>query len=470
MDDAAATVQVGGQAGTLPVAGLRWARKPNPEVSTGRRRAHPGAPAVLAAGRRGAGPPRRAAKEPRRPPKKKAKDGEAEEAAPAEPAPAGIFLALEQEPKLQGALVSIDPVSGMTVAMVGGYDFEASEFNRAFQSCRQPGSAFKPLVYAAALERLDWTPGTVLTDAPLVFRDQDDAWKPQNFGEDFKGDVTLRTALVNSMNIPAVKTAEALTSQARPGLPGQLGRAARPHHAREEGARHRARLLLRLALGAHRRLRHLRPATATSGAPSLVKRVLDREGRMLEDHTEPRDPWVPLSTRLGAAAAEATRPRVRAIDERSAYQLVSPPPRGGHGGHRRPGGPAGQAGGRQDRHHQRLLRHLVHGLHPRPRHRGLARLRQQRVTPLARYETGGRAALPIWLDYMSGALRDRPQPEFEAARRYRHGPHRPVHRQAGPGGREGRHGAVQGRHRAARAASTDDAAPPAVEVQDLFLR
>ena len=55
--------------------------------------------------------------------------------------------------------------------MVGGYDFDASEFNRAFQACRQPGSAFKPLVYAAAIEKLDFTPATILTDAPIVFRD-----------------------------------------------------------------------------------------------------------------------------------------------------------------------------------------------------------------------------------------------------------------------------------------------------------
>ena len=74
--------------------------------------------------------------------------------------------------------------------MVGGYDFEASEFNRAFQACRQPGSAFKPVVYAAAVEKLDFTPATILTDAPIVFRDDESSWKPQNYGEDFKGDVT----------------------------------------------------------------------------------------------------------------------------------------------------------------------------------------------------------------------------------------------------------------------------------------
>src|SRR5215207_9190495 len=92
--------------------------------------------------------------------------------------------------------------------MVGGYDFDANEFNRAFQACRQPGSTFKPFVYSAAIELLGWTPATIIVDSPIVEHDPDNkvAWKPDNYGEDFKGDVLLRTALVNSMNIPAVKT------------------------------------------------------------------------------------------------------------------------------------------------------------------------------------------------------------------------------------------------------------------------
>ena len=108
--------------------------------------------------------------------------------------------------------------------MVGGYDFDASEFNRAFQACRQPGSAFKPVVYSCAIEKLDFTPATILTDAPLVFRDADGSWKPQNFGEDFKGDVTVRTALVNSMNIPAVKTLRGAGQQVRTAACWPTGR------------------------------------------------------------------------------------------------------------------------------------------------------------------------------------------------------------------------------------------------------
>ncbi|HET8732839.1 MAG TPA: transglycosylase domain-containing protein, partial [Anaeromyxobacteraceae bacterium] len=284
VEEKAATVAVGGTTGVLPVAGLRWARKPNPEVF------HADAlvsrvPAVLKAGDvilvRRVDRRELAEREGNEPPKVR------------ELPQAEVLLALEQEPKLQGALVSVDPASGDVVAMVGGYDFDASEFNRAFQSCRQPGSAFKPIVYAAALEKLDWTPATILTDAPIVFRDDESAWKPQNYGEDFKGDVTLRTALVNSMNIPAVKTAEALASKFGIGFLDQW--------AKQLGITTPVKLELGSALGSScvtpwdltgvyalfARYGEKRPAT-------LVKRVLDRDGRVLEDHVDYRDPWVPL--------------------------------------------------------------------------------------------------------------------------------------------------------------------------------
>ncbi|MCX7959013.1 MAG: transglycosylase domain-containing protein, partial [Deltaproteobacteria bacterium] len=82
-------------------------------------------------------------------------------------------FALEQEPDVQGALVSIDPNNGYVVAMIGGYSFEWSEFNRAFQSCRQPGSAFKPIVYVTAIEKKDYNPATIIVDSPVVFDDAD---------------------------------------------------------------------------------------------------------------------------------------------------------------------------------------------------------------------------------------------------------------------------------------------------------
>src|SRR5260370_968863 len=90
------------------------------------------------------------------------------------------LVRLEQEPELQGALVSIDPHRQYLVAMVGGYDFDANEYNRAFQACRQPGSSYKPVVYSAALELLRWTEATQIADSPVVFDDPETQlqWTP----------------------------------------------------------------------------------------------------------------------------------------------------------------------------------------------------------------------------------------------------------------------------------------------------
>ncbi|HVI96162.1 MAG TPA: transglycosylase domain-containing protein, partial [Anaeromyxobacter sp.] len=292
VDAALAEVEVGENRGLLPVAGLRWARRPNPEVNhfealvsrpgqalkVGdvvllRRTTHD----ALAANERTLqiGKP------------KDVPDG-------------SLLFTLEQDPKLQGALVSVDPWSGYVVAMVGGYDFDASEFNRAFQACRQPGSAFKPVVYSCAIEKLDFTPATILTDAPIVFRDDENSWKPQNYGQDFKGDVTVRTALVNSMNIPAVKTYEAIATKAG-------GLQVLADWAKNLGLTTPVKLELGSALGSScvnlweltnvyalfARYGEKRPST-------FVKRVLDRDGKVLEDHSDWRDPWVPLDARLAA--------------------------------------------------------------------------------------------------------------------------------------------------------------------------
>ena len=101
---------------------------------------------------------------------------------------------------MQGALISMDPQTGYVHAMIGGYNFEQSEFNRAFQACRQPGSTFKAIVYAAAVDLEDFTPSTTLVDSPIIMDDTDakKRWKPQNFEEEFLGDVTVRTAVMNS--------------------------------------------------------------------------------------------------------------------------------------------------------------------------------------------------------------------------------------------------------------------------------
>lgn len=127
---------------------------------------------------------------------------------------------LEQEPSVEGALVSIDQNTEDVIALVGGYDFARSEFNRALQAARQTGSSFKSLVYAAALDK-GYTPATSLLDSPIVYEEEDtevqdtDAdeiitkkWKPLNHSKRFVGETLFRKALIRSLNVPTVKIIE----------------------------------------------------------------------------------------------------------------------------------------------------------------------------------------------------------------------------------------------------------------------
>ncbi|MDH3769180.1 MAG: penicillin-binding protein 1A, partial [Gammaproteobacteria bacterium] len=113
---------------------------------------------------------------------------------------------LAQIPQVQGAFVSVAPNDGAIVALIGGFDYYTSKFNRAVQAKRQPGSAFKPFVYSAALAN-GLTPATIINDAPVVFEDAalEDTWRPENFGKNFYGPTRLREALVRSRNLVSIR-------------------------------------------------------------------------------------------------------------------------------------------------------------------------------------------------------------------------------------------------------------------------
>lgn len=123
-----------------------------------------------------------------------------------------LKLELDQEPLLEGSLLSIDQNSQDLLAMVGGYSFARNEYNRALQAARQTGSLFKALVYAAALEK-NYNPSTRIIDAPIVYKEaggdegqgDDKIWSPSNHSKNFSGEITMRNALVQSLNIPSVK-------------------------------------------------------------------------------------------------------------------------------------------------------------------------------------------------------------------------------------------------------------------------
>jgi len=135
---------------------------------------------------------------------------------------------LDQMPQVQGALITLDNATGEIKAMVGGYDFETSEFNRTTQAMRQVGSTFKPIVYSTALEK-GWSPESTILDAPISFTDSlGRVYQPVNYDGKYEGRITLRQALIESRNVPTIRLAsmlgikDVLVMARRFGLSGQM--------------------------------------------------------------------------------------------------------------------------------------------------------------------------------------------------------------------------------------------------------
>jgi penicillin-binding protein 1A len=186
---------------------------------------------------------------------------------------------LEQKPKIQGALFSLESKTGYVLALEGGYDFEDSEFNRAIQAKRQPGSAYKPVIYAAAIEN-GLTPASVLEDSPLVFEDETSGkWKPTNYEEKFHGDTTLRQALVLSRNIPTIRLVEMLR------VPYLI------EYSKRLGMHSDFPQDLSISLGSMgvplvelTRVYALFPRLGLRVEPIFIKKILDRDGKVIEDN------------------------------------------------------------------------------------------------------------------------------------------------------------------------------------------
>lgn len=232
--------------------------------------------------------------------------------------PANIY-ALRQVPEVEGALVAMDPHTGRVLAMVGGYDFAESQFNRATQAQRQTGSAFKPFVYAAALEN-GFTPSTLVLDAPFVI-DQGEGrgkWKPRNSSNVYYGPSTIRLGLEKSRNLMTVRLAQ------------YLGMRKIVASARRFGIGDNVPPTLAGALGAgETTLLKLTTAYATlvNGGyeiePSLIDRIQNRYGETIYK----KDTRECIGCRVEAWNGGQPLPRVpdarkRVIDPRIAYQLV----------------------------------------------------------------------------------------------------------------------------------------------------
>jgi penicillin-binding protein 1A len=193
-----------------------------------------------------------------------------------------LDLSLEQDPEIEGAFLALDPRDGGIKTMVGGYDFERSKFNRALQAKRQPGSAFKPFVYAAAFDS-GLTPSTIIEDSPVSYPLLVDGrriyWSPANYDRKFRGPTTLRYGLEHSINVIAVKLIE------RVGVDPVI------KLARDMGIESTLRREYALALGVSEvtllEMVSSFGVLANSGirfTPYAIRKVIDNKGAVLEEH------------------------------------------------------------------------------------------------------------------------------------------------------------------------------------------
>ena len=188
---------------------------------------------------------------------------------------------LYQEPKVQGALFALDNDTGAVRAIVGGYDFVKSEFNRATQALRQPGSSFKPFVYAAALDK-GYTFQTMVEDAPIIVDvNETETWVPKNYEDEYHGPTPFRSCLVHSMNVPTVKIARDI------GMPYLIS------YARKLGLTSPIAPYLSASLGANGvYLKELVTAYATFAnggylrTPYTIKKITDASGKILFERKE----------------------------------------------------------------------------------------------------------------------------------------------------------------------------------------
>ncbi len=298
VEDKVATLDLGGAKGTIPFSDVAWARKYNPAVGTA-------APKRMGDVLR-AGDIVLARVVPGR-------------QSPLDLARAGklLPLSLEQVPRIEGALVAIDPATRGVRALVGGQDFARSQFNRAIQAKRQPGSAFKPFVWGAAVESGRFTPATVVYDTPDLYRDPwtGKEWKPQNFEKDvYEGPMLLRDALAHSKNTVSAKLVNALGVEAvidfarRCGIESELPRS----------------LSLALGTGEVTPLELVNGfATLAAGGfpapPVIVTRVRDRQGKVLEE-TKPLRPPPPPD------AAPPSPPPEASLGAGTPEEGAAPPP------------------------------------------------------------------------------------------------------------------------------------------------
>jgi len=303
-------------------------------------------------------------------------------------------LALEQEPVAQAALLCLEAETGFIKAMVGGRDFRDSQFHRALQSRRQPGSAFKPVIYAAALDKqFDdepdrlYTPASVIIDSPIVFEDEerDFTWKPKNYKERFFGPTLMRDALAKSRNVVTIKILQDI------GIDYAI------EYARNLGITSDLAKDLSIALGSSGvsllELTKAYSVFANQGylvEPVFITKIVDRDGNVLE---------------------EAAPERIKVIEKTTAYlmtHLLEGVVKYGTGWrvkalNRPVAGKTGTTNNLFDAWFMGYTPEYITGTW----------VGFDDEAPLGKSETGSRAASPIWLGFMKRVLEDKPPKIFE---------------------------------------------------------
>jgi penicillin-binding protein 1A len=293
---------------------------------------------------------------------------------------------LTQLPSVESALVSVDPRDGAVRALVGGFDFSRSQYNHVTQALRQPGSSFKPFVYSAALEK-GFTAATVINDAPLTFsaaQTGSEPWEPKNYDAKFEGPMRLRTALVKSKNLVSIRILQAIGPQYAQDYAKRFGFDPKQHPP-----------YLTMALGAGSatpfQMAQAYSVFANGGyrvVPYFIERIEDNRGNVLAEAKPPR---------AGDSAD-------RVIDERNAFimqSIMRDVVRVGTAGRAMKLGRndlAGKTGTTND-----FIDAWFCGFNPSLV--AVAWIGFDQPQTLGRGETGGVAALPIWMTYMGAVLK-----------------------------------------------------------------
>jgi len=296
-----------------------------------------------------------------------------------------LAVSLEEDSGVQGALMAIDNANGSVKAMVGGRDFNLSKFNRATQALRQVGSSFKPYVYTAAIDQ-GARPDDTILDAPTVFQTASGPYTPHNYEENFQGTITLQRALAQSLNIPALKLAD------------KLGIKTVIDYAHRFGITSNLPEYLPVALGAaevtvleQTSAYSVFPDDGVRIVPRLITKVTDYEGRILEeDFPEVKDVVSARTARLMTSMLREVVLHGTAISASTMkYQLA---------------GKTGTTNNFTDAWFVGFSPSITTGVW----------VGYDEKKTLGAGETGARAALPIWMDFMKVAMAGKESETFAA--------------------------------------------------------